>query len=392
MDVKKGVKASKKELDFSVLRQEITRAAQYDFDHQKVFGCAYSVYQGGHKPCRMYFGSQSPDGDVPVTGKTVFRIASMTKPVTAVAMLLLADRGLISLDDPLAKYLPEFSNMEIAAPDESGTWHSFGKAKSDPTILQVLTHTAGIGSEAGKYAKMTLADKSTLDATLHFLAKEGLDFEPGSRKQYNSIVGFDPLVKIAEQVTGIDYLRFLHKELFTPCRMEDTTFIPSPDQRRRMITMHDRTVDGKSTVGQTREDCAFRDYPFTHYLGGAGLLSTLDDYVLFAKMLLDGGEVNGRRILSEKAFEMMHTPQLSETIMPGGERWGIGVRVIVGKTDHDLPVGAYGWSGAFGSHFWVDPVNRIAAVFMKNSYVDGGGGNESARLFEKAVYTALRQE
>ena len=135
--------------------------------------------------------------------------------------------------------------------------------------------------------------------------------------------------------------------------------------------------------------CVFERIPMHHFLGGAGLVSTLHDYSNFAELLLSEGTFRGVTILKKETFRLLCTPQVSKEIMPMEERWGLGVRVITEEDYPYLPVGSFGWSGAYGSHFWIDPTNRLFAVFMKNSRVDGGAANESARMFEKAVYTAF---
>ena len=199
------------------------------------------------------------------------------------------------------------------------------------------------------------------------------------------------LVKIIEKITKTDYLHFLQQEIFEPCEMVNTTFIPSHEQWKQIIAMHNK-IDGNNSVAKMKENCVFVEYPCTHYLGGAGLVSTLDDYSKFAKMLLNKGKTPKKQILSEETFRLLHTPFVSEEIMPSNERWGLGVRVIVKESYKTLPVGTFGWSGAYGSHFWVDPTNKVAAVFMKNSLFDGGAGNESARNFEKAVNDSFHQD
>ena len=136
-------------------------------------------------------------------------------------------------------------------------------------------------------------------------------------------------------------------------------------------------------------ECVFEDVPCTHYLGGAGLVSTLQDYGNFAKILLNQGRTANGRILEEETFRHLFTPQVSKEMMRGAERWGLGVRVITEDTYPYLPKGSFGWSGAYGSHFWIDPKNKIYAVYMKNSKHDGGAGNASARIFEKAVYSSI---
>ena len=134
------------------------------------------------------------------------------------------------------------------------------------------------------------------------------------------------------------------------------------------------------------ENCFFENIPCTHYLGGAGLVSTARDYCKFAEMLLHNGQAKNARILSEESVHLMSTPYVCERET---ESWGLGIRVITSNTYPHLPVGSFGWSGAYGSHFWVDPSNDLFAVFMKNSKIDGGAGNESARNFEEAVYASF---
>ena len=139
------------------------------------------------------------------------------------------------------------------------------------------------------------------------------------------------------------------------------------------------------------ENCVFDDYPCTFPLGGAGLFSTLHDCSRFARMLLQNGSFGGRQILSPESIKLMRTPWVEEAIMPGSERWGLGVRVITDEAYGNPSMGTFGRSGAYGTHFWVDPMNNTTAVYIKNSLFDGGAGNESARMFEKAVHNAYRE-
>ena len=235
---------------------------------------------------------------------------------------------------------------------------------------------------------MTEVDKETLDSSIDYYIKTGLDFEPGSMQAYSGTGAFDVLTKIIELVTGEDYLQFLDREIFKPCDMVDTTFILSDQQAERLVDMHYKK-DGQNSLFQMVSGCTFENFPATHYLGGAGLLSTLRDYCNFAKMLLNKGKVSGGRILKEESVQMLGSQQISRDIMPGETQWGLGVRVITDNTHPFLPKGCFGWSGAYGPHFWIDPDNNIFAVYMKNSRFDGGASNESARNFESAVYNVL---
>ena len=370
-----------KQFDMGKLSENIDRIAQYDISTHKVLGSAYYVYCDG-KTIEKCYGTVSLNTNEPITNTSIFRLASMTKPITAVATLILAERRVLSLDDSVDKYLPAFRDIEII--DAEGNTQT---PKNMPTIRNILSHTSGIVSCPDKQSRMSETDKKTLDNSIAFYVKSGLDFEPNTMQYYSGSSAFDVLTKIIEIVTRTDYQSFLQREIFAPCGMDDTTFVPTAEQEKRIVAMHNKTDDGNA-VFQMREGCIFEEYPCTHYLGGAGLVSTLHDYCNFAKMLLNQGETEMGRILDEKTFHQLCQPQVSQELMQGNERWGLGVRVITEDTYPYLPKGAFGWSGAYGSHFWIDPVNKIFAVYMKNSKYDGGSGNESAVNFEKAVYSS----
>ncbi len=370
-------------LDLRKLENNINEIAKYDFENKKVYGSAYYVYQEGNLEFEKCYGKLSVDTDNPVTDKTLFCLASMTKPVTAVATLILVRRGLLNLDDPICKFLPEFSGVPII----DSTGNLLGLPKKQPTIRNILTHTSGIGSFPEKIERLTDNDRKDIASVIRFFVNAGLDFEPSEMQMYSGTAAFDVLTKIIENVSKTDYLSFLTKEIFEPCGMIDTTFEPSEEQTLRLIEMHTRE-SGENAVFKMREGCIFEQYPSSHYLGGAGLVSTLRDYGRFAKMLLEKGRVGDYRLVSEEAIKEMSTPQFPVHQL---ESWGLGVRVIVNGNISALPKNCFGWSGAYGSHFWVDPENKIIAVFMKNSKVDGGGANESARNFEKAVYSSLSE-
>ena len=368
-------------LDKTVLTNKIDEIAQYDFDNNKVFGSAYFVYDNGETIEKCY-GNTSLNSNEAITNTTLFRLASMTKPITAVATLVAMEKGLLSLDDTIDKYLPNFKSIKIrdANGRETGP-------KNLPTIMNLLTHTSGIGSNEIKLAAMTQADNATIDSALAFYLGSGLDFEPGTQQAYSATGAFDVLVKIIETVTGEDYLEFLKKNIFEPCNMKDTTFIPTEEQWGRVVDMHGK-VDGQNAVATMVEGCVFGNVPVTHYLGGAGLVSTLQDYANFAKMLLNDGQGEKGKVLSKNSVKLLSSPQVSEDIMPGTARWGLGVRVIADDGHSFLPKGCFGWSGAYGTHFWIDPSNNVFAVYMKNSLYDGGAGNESGNKFEVAVYSS----
>ncbi len=376
-------------LDRELLIKNIEAVANEDLEQNNVFGSAYFVSQDGEVLFDRCFGVSSLEKGTPVTDRTIFRLASMTKPITSVAVLTLVRDGLLSLSDPVSKYLPEFSELNITKVVDGGL-ESLGRAKNTILVSDLLSHTSGFGCSMEKHAMMKPEDKTTPRATVDFFLRAGLDFEPRTAQSYSPLAAFDVAVLICEKLTGRDHLEYLKSEIFEPCGMTDTTYIPTPEQWGRVIDMHGKK-DGQSIVLSTEKDCSFGEYPCTHYLGGGGLVSTLYDYSLFARMLLNGGMGINARVLPEELVKTMGTPIVPTEIMNGRERWGLGVRVIVSEEYRYLAVGTFGWSGAYGTHYWVDPENRIAAVFMKNSGHDGGAGNRSARHFEKAVNASFAE-
>ena len=377
-----------KRLDPALLKTNVDAAAAYDLDRRKVFGSAYSVVQGDAVVYESCYGTTAADSADPVTPRTLFRLASMTKPVTAMAALILVDRGLLRLSDLVSDYLPAFDGVRVTAVGEDGSLVDLGAAQSPITIRDLLTHTSGIGTEWAKPRLMTEEERISVNKTVDFYARVGLDFDPGTRQQYSGTAAFDVMVRIIEQVTGEDFLAFLKREIFDPCGMPDTTFIPNEEQWGRLIRLHNR-VEGENSDEPNRAGYVYSNWPCTRYVGGAGLVSTLRDFTNFATMLLHRGATPTGRIVRPETFDLLPVPYVPREIMPHNENWGLGVRVIVGEDYDLLPVGAYGWSGAHGTHFWIDPVNEVAAVMMKNSRVDGGSYNESACNFERAVKAAI---
>ena len=369
------------------LNENVTRRAEADLSACHIPAAVLTVWQDGREVLTKGFGGADEH--------TVFRMASMTKPVTAVATMIAVERGLLSLDDPIEKYLPAFTNRRVAVRNEQGELIGDEPAHRKITVRHLLCHSSGhsyCDALGARVAAMTDEEWRTLENAMAVFATLTLDFHPAESQRYSGTIAFDILVSILQLVTGEDFLAFITREILTPCGMVDTTFVPSDEQWARLIPMHNR-VEEKNVVFPMKEGCMFEHVPCTHYLGGAGLCSTLSDYIKFALMLQNGGEYNGHRIISQASVAAMATPQLSLEANPGSQPWGLGVRVIRG-TEYEtvygrLPEGSFGWSGAYGTHFWVDPVNRITAVYMKNSKYDGGSGAITSAHFEEDVMASL---
>lgn len=378
-------------IDKNILKKNIEARLNSDIESGNISGAVCLVEQCGEVMYKGAFGVKSPDSDAPLSENATFRLASMTKPITAVAAMILVDRGLMSLDDTVSKYIPAFSDLRISEFSDSGKLLGSRISNTEVTVRHLLSHSSGIGT--GRTAELPeggqrAVGKNTLKEAVNEYSRSLLDFEPGTHCEYSPLGAFDVLAEIIEIVSETEFEAFLKKEIFEPCRMCDTTFTPSSEQWSRMITMHNK-VGNKSVVGDFSDGCVFCKVPTSHKLGGAGLISTLSDYRNFASMLLCGS-IFGNRVLSEAALCEMTKRQLPKSVNPSGDIWGLGVRIIEDETYGRLPLGCFGWSGAFGTHFWVDRKNEIIAIYMKNSNYDGGSGAVTAANFETDVTNALK--
>jgi CubicO group peptidase (beta-lactamase class C family) len=249
------------------------------------------------------------------------------------------------------------------------------KVSNDITVLHLMTHTSGIMS--GDFAEPLYPEvdryRTTLEKAVDYYPTTLLAFEPFSKHAYSALAAFDVAARIIELISGLPYDEYLEQNIFAPLGMKDTSFSVKPERRARFTPVHSRnteghayTVDFSGTLG---------NLPDTYFCAGAGLAGTADDYAKFADMLRAGG----KGVLKPESVALMRTVH-----WPG---WGIGVRVM--KGDKYLPDGCYGWSGAYGTHYWVDPSRNLYAIYMKNSMYDGGAGAKTARSFEKAVAEGL---
>ncbi len=370
-------------IDPVILKNNITKRIGEDLHQQRISGATVAVLQHGKILYKGVFGTQSPGQPQPLRPDAIFRMASMTKPVTAVAVLLQAQRGKLKLEDLVSEYLPEYKNITVGAD---------GKPCTTPLrIWHLLTHTGGMEGDApSKQLVRSIPPERTRTLTdaVRYYAQIPLCFEPGTMHRYSGRSAFDILARIVEITAGVDFATFAQREIFEPCGMVDTTFAPSQEQWDRIVGMHDYR-DGCSVAAETTPGCVVDAIPVTHPLGGAGLVSTLDDYIRFAQMLQNQGMATNGRILQPFWIAQMSRPQLAPDLMNERVNQGLGVRVIVGEEYPWLPIGSYGWSGAYGTHFWVDPVNGITAIYLKNSRYDGGSGAVTGKHFEEDVFCAI---
>lgn len=374
-------------LDKNRVKENIEKRLQDDISSGRVGGASLLVKQGGEVVYRNQFGRS--DESTPLSPNAVFRLASMTKPITAVAIMKQVERGLVSLDDAIEKFIPGYGEMDIAVMGEDKKPKTVKKAEGKVKILHLLTHSSGIGCGAvGDYLNIHGDRDARVDlkGVVEEYANHPLSFEPYTAQAYSAVVGFDILARIVELTSGMPYNEFVKNEIFEPLGMCDTTFTPSEEQWSRAVAMHTFS-EGKVAFEPVDTEHIFGGFPLTYFCGGAGLVSTLADYEKFADMLLcEGKSRDGAEVLKAETVRRMRTISVPDRVMPGNQKWGLGMRVIAEESYARLPVGCYGWSGAYGTHFWVDPENQVVGIYMKNSRYDGGSGALTAANFEKDVY------
>ena len=324
----------------------------------------------------------------PMTPDTVFWIASMTKPITGTAILMLQDEGKLNVADPVANYLPEFANLKTPS----------GKP-ANLTITQILTHTSGLGEASGSDAQKakTLADLVPL-----WLAAP-MQYEPGEKWKYTQS-GINAAARIVEVVTGMTFDVFLQKRLFDPLGMKNTTFYFTPELRSQLVTAYAKNKEtGLLEPVPPRAEFGPRDRPPQ---GNGGLYSTAPDYARFCQMLLNGGTLEGRRYLSAGAMRFLTTPHTgdlptgffqSDTYGNRGANYGWGIGTCILRAPHDgvaamLSPGTYGHGGAWGTQAWIDPVKGVAFVLMvQRSNFPNSDASDVRRNFQQATANALAQ-
>lgn len=316
-----------------------------------ISGAVTLVAQGGRIVHFDARGLMDIESKKPMTKDALFYIASMTKPVTTVAVLMLAEEGRLRLTDPVSRFVPAFKDLTVKSSGGAPV-----AAARQITLRDLLTHTSGIDSPP----RIPTEPTETLARFLPPFAATPLEFQPGTRWAYSNTVAFDLLARIVEIASGESYDRFLRERIFQPLGMKDTMHTVDGARAARVATSYEVSPSGLRRL--VRED------PPGYFGGGWGLKSTAEDYLRFAQMLLNRGELDGRRLLGPRSVELMSTVHIPDTL-PGrrpGEGWGLGVRVIsdFGARGTWLSNGSFGWSGARGTHFWVDPESDLVAILM----------------------------
>jgi CubicO group peptidase (beta-lactamase class C family) len=357
--------------------QQVNALVKRHLDNKSFSGAVTLVARNGRIAHLQAHGLADIDSKKPMQTDAMFRIMSMTKPVVGVAIMMMMEEGKVRLTDPVSKFIPALKGMQVAVaqpplpgpPPAAGTpaepRYYTVPADHEFTIKELLTHTSGLVSGTNSGAanrKVALKGQESLSDYIPRLAQTPLEFQPGTRWAYSAQAGFDVLLHIVEITSGMPADQFLKTRIFDPLGMKDTFYYPV--EQPRLASRYDRQPDGT-----LRRNTSTPNFLNGRYFGGGGgLASTAEDYFQFAQMLLDGGQRNGKRLLSPRAVEMMASVMASDTL-PGrqpGEAFGLSMRVVNNAAARNTAVsqGTFGWSGAYGTHFWIDPKEKVIGILM----------------------------
>jgi CubicO group peptidase (beta-lactamase class C family) len=341
------------------------------------------------------FGRKDSRRAEPLTRESIFRIYSMTKPVTAVAMMMLFEEGQWQLDDPVARYIPGFAKLQVHLGDNPDGTMKLEPARRSMTMRELMTHSSGLGyvlNQANAVDRLIIKEQilnpgAPLQTMIDKLAQTPLSAQPGTRWYYS--IGIDVQGYLVEKLSGQTFADFLQARLFGPLGMKDTAFYVPGDKRGRLARIH---TDGPDGLTAPSDDDVDVTVPPAGPSGGGGLFSTADDYLRFAQMLLNGGEFGGRRYLSPRTVHMMRTNHLQAEPLKtvrAGTGWGLGFRTVMDAAAAGEPVadGTFDWYGIGGTWFWIDPASDLTFVGMIQHR--GRANAEIRTISRNLVYQAL---
>jgi CubicO group peptidase (beta-lactamase class C family) len=378
--------------------ERISARIQGDVDSKAIAGASAMIIRNGKIAYSENFGHADREAKDPITDDTIYRIYSMSKPITSVALMSLYEEGLFFLDDPVSKYIPELGNLQVVSdPTDRGAGGSVFNIPSedeankpsptviksdletvptrrDITIRDLLRHTAGLtygffgNTDVDKaYQKLgILITDNDLEDFVNKVGNTPLLFQPGSRWHYS--ISVDVQGRLIEVLSGMPFDEFLQQRIFEPLDMSDTDFYASEEKLSRLAKLYRPSVEGgiEPSPAYTSRNFVAKPKLFS---GGGGLVSTTGDYARFCQMLLNGGILDGERILSRTTVELMtqdHCQEADIRMRRGGSSFGLGFRVILdqGRTGDAESAGSFSWGGAAGTKFWIDPEENLIGIYM----------------------------
>jgi CubicO group peptidase (beta-lactamase class C family) len=368
--------------------QRVASAVDQSIKDKQIAGAVTMVVRHGKVAWLKPQGMLDREAGKAMPADAMFRICSMTKPITSVAVMMLYEEGKFQLGDPISKYLPEFKSPKVLVKPANGSVPYSIPATREITIRDLLRHTSGLtynwNADLGKmYDDANLATglleyDGTIADNVKRLAAQPLLFNPGERWEYS--LGVDVLGRLVEVVSGMPLDEFFRKRIFEPVGMKDTYFYPPQEKVSRLAVAYGifdekgltRFPDKPVTEGLLTYDASYPIAgPKKLFSGGGGLVSTAEDYARFCLMILDNGTVNGKRLLSRKTVELMTHDQLGKIGPEQGFGLGFGIDGVKGPIDELGSPGEYGWGGFFYTSFTIDPKEQMIVIFMAQLHPAG---------------------
>lgn len=379
--------------------ERLTATLQQYVDDGQLAGAVALVARHGRVVYHETVGMRDIESSDAMRKDAIFRIASQTKALVSAAVMALQEQGKLLISDQLAKYLPEFEATTVAV-EQDGGGYKVEPSRRPITLRDLLTHTAGIdygqGIAKDRWAKADIQgwyfahrEEVMLD-TVARMASLPFSAHPGERFVYG--YNTDILGAVVERVSGQSLDSFLRETIFEPLGMDDTHFYLPPDKTGRLATVYSASKSGLKRAPEPGLGIGQGHYlkgPRVSFSGGAGLLSTAKDYARFLQMMLNGGSLDGRRVLSRKSVELMTVDHLNGIPFRAGQGFGLGFSVVtdVGARGQPGSVGEFGWGGAYHSTYWVDPQEGLVVVYL-TQLIPANGLDEHSKL-RALVYQAL---
>ena len=371
----------------------IDQTVQEYVDKKWLNGAVVIIYRNGKLAYYKALGYDDAEKKTPMKKDEIFRIASQTKAITSTAVMMLFEEGKFLLDDPISKYIPQFKKPQVLDKfNEADSSYTTIPAKREITIRDLLTHTSGIGyaqigsktmnaiyAKAGIIAGVGMGGKPVLGDKMKTLGGLPLVHQPGEKWTYG--LNTDLLGYLVEVISGMPLDKFFATRIFGPLGMKDTYFYLPKEKYNRLATLY--TVDSTDHAVKAPEHTDinadfYKDYPNTqgtYFSGGGGLSSTAYDYALFMQMLLNGGELNGKKILSRTAVRLMTSNQIGALSLGHGDKFGLGFELVTDESSAYTPAsaGSFSWGGMFSSNYWMDPKEKIVAQIFLNIFPNPHG-------------------
>ena len=392
-------RATLEELGFSAERLErLSEVLEGYVDDRQLAGSVTFVARHGKIAYLEAYGDRDRASHKPMQADTIFRIASQSKAIVSTATMILQEEGKLLIQDPVGKYLPEFQETTVAVPNDDGGYDVV-PAKRPITIRDLLTHTSGFDYGHGVAANLWAAagiqgyyfsDRDEpIAATVSRMAGLPANAQPGEEWVYG--YSTDILGAVVEQAAGKPLDVFLDDRIFSPLGMTDTYFYLPHTKRDRLAKVY-ANVEGSLELAPAdgwKGQGAFVDGPRKSFSGGAGLVSTANDYARFLQMILNGGELDGVRVLGRKTVELMSVNHLGDVPFRPGQGFGLGFSVLtdLGARGTSGSVGELAWGGAYHSQYWIDPVEDLIVVHL-TQLIPSGGLDDYAKVKE-LIYQAL---